>query len=95
MRIVCMRLNVRNLLYGSVFGLFDMWFFNADYTEHVHKPENEVILFHVSDSVKVPSYAYTGGSIAAHIYSDGLSHSASIYSWISDPSVWFEGLGTR
>lgn len=28
------------------------------YTEHIHKPDSEVILFHVSDQVRVPVYAY-------------------------------------
>lgn len=34
------------------------------YTEHIHKPDNEVILFHVSDQVKVPVYAYMSEGMA-------------------------------
>lgn len=40
---------------------FRQTIFVPDYVEHMHKPENEVIVYHVSDEVKFPTYALFAG----------------------------------
>lgn len=53
-------LSVRFVFYRAY---FNYTFCIADYVDHIHKPGNEVILFHVSDQVRVPAYAYMSGTI--------------------------------